>query len=37
MTVKVKHVQEALTVLGELGMPNKQLNERTAICLLAGV
>ena len=35
MAVKVKHIQEALTVLGELGMPNEQLNERTAICLLA--
>ncbi len=35
MAAKVKHIQEALTVLSELGMPNEQLNERTAICLLA--
>lgn len=35
MAAKIKHIHEALTVLGELGMPNEQLNERTAICLLA--
>lgn len=35
MTTKQKRIDEALDVLGQLGMPNEQLNERTAICLLA--
>jgi hypothetical protein len=28
-------IQEALSILGDLGMPRGQLNERSAICLLA--
>lgn len=35
MTTKQKRIEEALDVLKQLGMPNEQLNERTAICLLA--
>ncbi|MDO8412727.1 MAG: BsuBI/PstI family type II restriction endonuclease [Gallionellaceae bacterium] len=35
MTTKVRRIAEALTVLQALGMPNEQLNDRTAICLLA--
>lgn len=35
MTAKQKRIEEALDVLGQLGMPNEQLNDRTAICLLA--
>lgn len=33
-TIQVR-IDEALSVLNQLGMPNKQLNERTAISLLA--
>lgn len=29
------HIREALTVLVDLGMPRSQLNERSALCLLA--
>lgn len=35
MTTKQKRIDEALNVLRQLGMPNGQLNDRTAICLLA--
>ena len=35
MTTKQERIEEALDVLRQLGMPNEQLNERTAICLLA--
>jgi len=35
MTTKQKRIGEALDVLRQLGMPNEQLNDRTAICLLA--
>lgn len=35
MTTKQVRIDEALDVLRQLGMPNEQLNERTAICLLA--
>lgn len=35
MTTKQQRIEEALDVLGQLGMPNEQLNDRTAICLLA--
>lgn len=35
MTKKEKRIAEALSVLEELGMPKEQLNDRTAICLLA--
>lgn len=35
MTTKQERIGEALDVLGQLGMPNEQLNDRTAICLLA--
>lgn len=35
MTTKQKRIDEALDVLRQLGMPNEQLNDRTAICLLA--
>jgi hypothetical protein len=35
MTTKVRRIAEALSVLQALGMPNEQLNDRTAICLLA--
>lgn len=35
MTAKQKRIDEALDVLRQLGMPNEQLNDRTAICLLA--
>ena len=35
MTTKQQRIEEALNVLGQLGMPNEQLNDRTAICLLA--
>lgn len=35
MTTKQERITEALDVLGQLGMPNEQLNDRTAICLLA--
>lgn len=35
MTTKQERIDEALDVLGQLGMPNAQLNDRTAICLLA--
>ncbi|MBI3902060.1 MAG: restriction endonuclease [Nitrosomonadales bacterium] len=35
MTTKQKRIEEALDVLRQLGMPNEQLNDRTAICLLA--
>lgn len=32
---KQKKLQEALSILEDLGMPRAQLNERTALCLLA--
>ena len=35
MTAKQKRIGEALDVLRQIGMPGEQLNERTAICLLA--
>lgn len=35
MTTKQERISEALEVLKQLGMPNEQLNDRTAICLLA--
>lgn len=35
MTAKQERIDEALDVLRQIGMPNEQLNERTAICLLA--
>lgn len=35
MATKEKRIAEALHVLKDLGMPAEQLNERTAICLLA--
>lgn len=35
MTTKQQRIEEALDVLRQLGMPNEQLNDRTAICLLA--
>jgi type II restriction enzyme len=35
VTTKEKRIAEALSILKALGMPNEQLNDRTAICLLA--
>lgn len=35
LTSKEMRLREALSVLAELGMPRPQLNERTALCLLA--
>lgn len=35
MTTKKQRIAEALTILKALGMPSEQLNDRTAICLLA--
>lgn len=35
MTSKEQRLHEALSVLKDLGMPRAQLNERTALCLLA--
>src|SRR3989338_2551016 len=35
MTTKQERIGEALDILRQLGMPNEQLNDRTAICLLA--
>ena len=35
MTTKQVRIEEALDVLRQIGMPNEQLNDRTAICLLA--
>ncbi len=35
MTTTPERIAEALDVLKQLGMPNEQLNDRTAICLLA--
>lgn len=35
MTTKQERISEALDVLRQLGMPNEQLNDRTAICPLA--
>lgn len=35
MTTRDQRIEEALTVLGHLGMPKEQLNDRTAISLLA--
>jgi hypothetical protein len=35
MTTQQTRIAEALDVLKQLGMPNEQLNDRTAICLLA--
>lgn len=35
MTTKDERIAEALSVVRALGMPNEQLNDRTAICLLA--
>ena len=32
---KQKKLREALAILGDLGMPRPQINERTALCLLA--
>lgn len=35
MTTKEQRLQEALSILADLGMPRPQLNDRTALCLLA--
>lgn len=35
MTRLAKHITEAYQILGSLGMPRSQLNERSALCLLA--
>ncbi len=35
MITKQERIKEALDILKQLGMPSNQLNERTAICLLA--
>jgi hypothetical protein len=35
MTTKKERITEALAILRQLGMPDEQLNDRTAICLLA--
>ena len=35
MTKIEKRIAEALSILKAIGMPNEQLNDRTAICLLA--
>ncbi len=35
MTSKETRIDEALSVLFDLGMPRAQLNDRTALCLLA--
>jgi len=35
MTTKDKRINEAYQILGSLGMPRAQLNERSALCLLA--
>ncbi len=35
MTTKNQRIAEAFSILKALGMPNEQLNDRTAICLLA--
>jgi hypothetical protein len=35
MTTKERRIAEALSILKDLGMPPAQINERTAICLLA--
>ena len=35
MTTKKQRIAEALTILKAVGMPSEQLNDRTAICLLA--
>lgn len=35
MTTKQERINEALAILGELDMPRAQLNERSALCLLA--
>lgn len=35
MTKKEKRIKEAYSVLADLGMPRQQLNERSALCLLA--
>lgn len=35
MTKKQKRIGEALDILRQLGMPHEQLNDRTAMCLLA--
>lgn len=35
MTTRERRIAEALDILRQLGMPNEQLNDRTAICLLA--
>ncbi|MGB4781089.1 MAG: restriction endonuclease, partial [Candidatus Methylomirabilis sp.] len=35
MTTKKQRIAEALAILKALGMPSEQLNDRTAICLLA--
>lgn len=35
MTTKVQRLQEAYSILVDLGMPRAQLNDRTALCLLA--
>jgi adenine-specific DNA-methyltransferase len=32
---KEKRIEEAIDILTKLGLPREQLNERTAICLLA--
>jgi len=35
MTKKEKRINEALQILKDIGMPAEQINDRTAICLLA--
>lgn len=35
MTTVQERINEALSILRQLGMPNEQLNDRTAICLVA--
>jgi len=35
VTTKKERLNEALEILRQIGMPNEQLNDRTAICLLA--
>ncbi|HOB71698.1 MAG TPA: BsuBI/PstI family type II restriction endonuclease [bacterium] len=35
MTTKKQRIEEAVTVLKEIGMPKEQINERTGLCLLA--
>ncbi|MDX9805618.1 MAG: BsuBI/PstI family type II restriction endonuclease [bacterium] len=35
MTTKKQRIEEAVTVLKEIGMPKEQINDRTGLCLLA--